>query len=73
MREHGREAKLGAAAAGRNAGPQRGVQHDDLKLLVAASAVTLSVGWPDYEWDRLTEVLLYPDDFDRDYNLEPGD
>jgi MtfA peptidase len=45
---------------------------DDLKLLVAASAVTLSVGWPDYEWDRLTEVLLYPDDFDRDYNLEPG-
>jgi hypothetical protein len=46
---------------------------DDLKLLVAASAVTLSVGWPDYEWDRLTEVLLYPDDFDRDYNLEPGE
>jgi Mlc titration factor MtfA (ptsG expression regulator) len=45
---------------------------DDLKLLVAASAVTLSLGWPDYEWDRLTEVLLYPDDFDRDYNLEPG-
>lgn len=46
---------------------------DDLKLLVAASAVTLSVGWPDFEWDRLTEVLLYPDDFDRDYNLEPGE
>jgi Mlc titration factor MtfA (ptsG expression regulator) len=46
---------------------------EDLKLLVAASAVTLSLGWPDYEWDRLTEVLLYPDDFDRDYNLEPGE
>jgi MtfA peptidase len=46
---------------------------DDLKLLVAASAVTLSVGWPDYDWDQLTEVLLYPDDFDRDYNLEPGE
>ena len=40
---------------------------DELRLLVAASAVTLSVGWPDYEWDQLTEVLLYPDDFDRDY------
>jgi len=40
---------------------------DELRLLVAASAVTLSVGWPDYEWDHLTEVLLYPDDFDRDY------
>jgi hypothetical protein len=40
---------------------------DELRLLVAASAATLSVGWPNYEWDQLTEVLLYPDDFDRDY------
>lgn len=40
---------------------------DELRLLVAASAVTLSLGWPDYEWDQLAEVLLYPDDFDRDY------
>ena len=40
---------------------------DELRLLVAASAVTLSAGWPEYEWDQLTEVLLYPDDFDRDY------
>jgi Mlc titration factor MtfA (ptsG expression regulator) len=40
---------------------------DEIRLLVAASAVTLSVGWPDYEWDHLSEVLLYPDDFDRDY------
>jgi len=40
---------------------------EELRLLVAASAVTLSVGWPEYEWDQLTEVLLYPDDFDRDY------
>jgi Mlc titration factor MtfA (ptsG expression regulator) len=46
-----------------------GVEADDeLRLLVAASAVTLSLGWPDYEWDQLTEVLLYADDFDRDYN-----
>jgi Mlc titration factor MtfA (ptsG expression regulator) len=42
---------------------------DELRLLVAASAITLSVGWPDHEWDALTEVLLYPDDFDRDYNF----
>jgi MtfA peptidase len=41
----------------------------ELRLLVAASAVTLSVGWPDYEWDELSEVLLYPDDFDRDYDV----
>jgi Mlc titration factor MtfA (ptsG expression regulator) len=43
---------------------------DELRLLVTASAITLSVGWPGYEWDQLTEVLLYPDDFDRDYT--PG-
>ncbi len=42
---------------------------DELRLLVAASAVTLSLGWPDAEWDQLTEVLLYPDDFDRDYQF----
>jgi hypothetical protein len=42
---------------------------DELRLLTAASAVSLSLGWPDYEWDQLTEVLLYPDDFDRDYRF----
>jgi len=42
---------------------------DEVRLLVAASAVTLTLGWPDAEWDQLTEVLLYPDDFDRDYEF----
>ena len=42
---------------------------DELRVLVAASAVTLSLGWPDYEWRQLTEVLLYADDFDRDYTV----
>jgi Mlc titration factor MtfA (ptsG expression regulator) len=42
---------------------------DELRVLVAASAVTLSVGWPDADWHALTEVLLYPDDFDRDYSI----
>ena len=42
---------------------------DELRLLVAASAVTLSLGWPDDEWEQLDEVLLYPDDFDRDYEF----
>ena len=40
---------------------------DALRLLVAASASTLSVGWPGYKWSELSEVLLYPDNFDRDY------
>jgi Mlc titration factor MtfA (ptsG expression regulator) len=43
---------------------------DELRLLVAASAVTLSLGWPEHDWDQLTEVLLYPQDFDRDYSFE---
>ena len=43
---------------------------DPLRLLVAASAVTLSVGWPGYTWSELSEVLLYPADFDRDYAFE---
>jgi Mlc titration factor MtfA (ptsG expression regulator) len=46
---------------------------EELKVLVAASAVTLSLGWPDYEWDQLSEVLLYPQDFDRDYTFEKDD
>jgi Mlc titration factor MtfA (ptsG expression regulator) len=46
---------------------------DDLRLLVAASAVTLSLCWPEYEWDQLTEVLLYPQDFDRDYSFEQAE
>ena len=25
---------------------------------------------PDYEWDQLTEVLLYPHEFDRDWSFE---
>ena len=40
---------------------------DELKLLVAASAVTLSLGSPGYDWDNLAEVLLYPENFGRDY------
>jgi Mlc titration factor MtfA (ptsG expression regulator) len=39
------------------------------RLLVAASAVTLTTGWPGYSWDQLREVLVYPDHFDRDYQF----
>jgi hypothetical protein len=46
---------------------------DELRVLVAASAVTLSLGWPEYEWDQLTEVLLYPQDFGRDYSFEEAE
>jgi MtfA peptidase len=51
-----------------------GVELDDeLRLLVAASAVTLTLGWPEADWDVLTEVLVYPQDFDRDYTFEGDD
>lgn len=43
---------------------------DDHRLGVAASAVTLSLGWPDYDWGPLTEVLVYPQDFDHDYGFD---
>jgi len=46
---------------------------DEITLLVAASAVTLSVGWPGYTWDRLAEVLVYPSNFDRDYRFGGSD
>jgi Mlc titration factor MtfA (ptsG expression regulator) len=42
---------------------------EPLRLLVAASAVSLSVGWPGYTWSEMSEVLLYPDDFGRDYEI----
>ena len=42
---------------------------DPLRLLVAASAAALSVGWPGYTWSELSEVLLYPANFDRDYRF----
>jgi MtfA peptidase len=46
---------------------------DELRLLVGASAITLSLGWPSFDWEPLAEVLLYPQDFDRDWSFERSD
>ena len=43
---------------------------DELRLLVAASASTLSLAWEGHAWEHLAEVLLYARDFDRDYTFE---
>ena len=43
---------------------------DETRLLVAASAATLTAGWPDYTWDQLSEVIVYPQNFDRDYSFD---
>ena len=44
---------------------------DELRVLAAASAVTISVGWPDYDWSEAREVLLYPESFGRDFAHSP--
>ncbi len=43
---------------------------EELRVLVAASAVTLTAGWPGSAWTRLSEVLLYPKDFDEEYGFD---
>jgi MtfA peptidase len=42
----------------------------ELRLLVAASAATLTAGWEGDHWDHLAEVLLYRQDFGRDYSFD---
>jgi hypothetical protein len=46
--------------------------NDEIRLLVAASAVMLIFGHDDWEYPRLPEILLYPGTFDEEYNYEPG-
>jgi Mlc titration factor MtfA (ptsG expression regulator) len=43
---------------------------DELRLLVAASASTLSLAWEGHAWEQLAEVLVYARDFDRDYSFD---
>ena len=39
------------------------------RLLVASSAIIPLFGFPVWSYNHLNEVLLYPDSFDRDYNI----
>jgi len=45
---------------------------DELRALVAASAVILSFGMPEYEWDATRDIVVYPDAFDEDYTIGKG-
>jgi Mlc titration factor MtfA (ptsG expression regulator) len=45
----------------------------ELRLLVAASAATLTAAWEGDHWDHLAEVLLYRQDFGRDYSFDEDD
>ena len=41
-------------------------------VLTAASAVIPIFGFPDWEWDQISEVLVYPNRFDQDYAFDGG-
>jgi Mlc titration factor MtfA (ptsG expression regulator) len=40
------------------------------RVLAAASAIIPIFGFPDWEWDQINEVLVYPDRFGRDFALD---
>lgn len=46
---------------------------EECRVLIAASAIIPVFGYPDWEYDNLTEILVYPDNFDMDYNFEAKD
>lgn len=53
----------------RISGPQAAPIDDDIRVLVAASAVTLSFGRPGYTWPRARDVVVYGDAFDEEYRV----
>ena len=43
------------------------------RVLAAASAVIPIFGFPDWEWDQISEVLIYPSRFSEDFAFGDGD
>ena len=43
------------------------------RVLVAAGAVIPIFGFPEWEWDQIREVLVYPDRFNEDHAFAEGD
>ena len=46
---------------------------EECKVLIAASALIPVFAYPDWEYDNLTEILVYPDDFNLDYDFKARD
>ena len=42
------------------------------RVLAAASAIIPIFGFPEWEWDQISEILIYPDRFDRDFSFSSG-
>lgn len=41
-------------------------------VLTAASAIIPIFGFPEWEWDQISEILIYPDRFDMDFAFQSG-
>lgn len=52
-------------------GPQRAEVPDEVKLLIAAGAAMLVHGRPDWEWERVRDIVVHPTQWNHDG--EPGD
>jgi Mlc titration factor MtfA (ptsG expression regulator) len=42
------------------------------RVLAAASAIIPIFGFPEWEWDQISEVLIYPDRFNKDFEFDDG-
>ena len=42
------------------------------RVLAGASAIIPIFGFPDWEWDQINEILIYPDRFGQDFAFESG-
>jgi len=42
------------------------------RVLTAASAIIPIFGFHDWEWDQISEILVYPDRFDREFAFDSG-
>ena len=43
---------------------------DEVRLLIGASAAMLCHEWPNWEWDNLRDILVYPSSFDEEYGMK---
>jgi Mlc titration factor MtfA (ptsG expression regulator) len=43
--------------------------NDEVRVLVAVSAIIPIFGFPGWEWDQISEVLIYPTTFNNDYEI----
>jgi Mlc titration factor MtfA (ptsG expression regulator) len=43
------------------------------QVLAGASAIIPIFGFPEWEWEQISEVLIYPSRFDQDFSFEKGE